>query len=304
MTSSRNSLVIGTRGSKLSLVQTNYVVQILRQANPKIDIKIATISTSPDIRDQAPLRSFQRGMFVKELELALLDGRADIAVHSLKDLPTQMPHGLTIGAISEREDPRDVLISPNRAHLSDLPVAAVIGTSSSRRASQLRFLRRDLTIKPIRGNVDSRIQKMRDGQFDAIVVAAAGVSRLNRNDEVSQYFRTTELIPPPGQGALAIETRSSDVWIQDLLKSVNHEPSEKAVTAERSFLAHLGGGCSVPVAAYAEIRANDLKISGLICNENGDQRFSEEIIGSLTDPQALGIKLAKDLLDMGANAIV
>ena len=215
-----------------------------------------------------------------------------------------MPHGLTIGAISEREDPRDVLISPNRAHLSDLPVAAVIGTSSSRRASQLRFLRRDLTIKPIRGNVDSRIQKMRDGQFDAIVVAAAGVSRLNRNDEVSQYFRTTELIPPPGQGALAIETRSSDVWIQDLLKSVNHEPSEKAVTAERSFLAHLGGGCSVPVAAYAEIRANDLKISGLICNENGDQRFSEEIIGSLTDPQALGIKLAKDLLDMGANAIV
>tara|TARA_B100001123_G_scaffold86274_2_gene99088 strand:- start:877 stop:1791 length:915 start_codon:yes stop_codon:yes gene_type:complete len=304
MTSSRNSLVIGTRGSKLSLVQTNYVVQILRQANPKIDIKIATISTSPDIRYQAPLGSFQRGMFVKELELALLDGRADIAVHSLKDLPTQMPHGLTIGAISEREDPRDVLISPNRAHLSDLPVAAVIGTSSSRRASQLRFLRRDLTIKPIRGNVDSRIQKMRDGQFDAIVVAAAGVSRLNRNDEVSQYFRTTELIPPPGQGALAIETRSSDVWIQDLLKSVNHEPSEKAVTAERSFLAHLGGGCSVPVAAYAEIRANDLKISGLICNENGDQRFSEEIIGSLTDPQALGIKLAKDLLDMGANAIV
>ena len=150
MTSSRNSLVIGTRGSKLSLVQTNYVVQILRQANPKIDIKIATISKSPDIRDQAPLRSFQRGMFVKELELALLDGRADIAVHSLKDLPTQMPHGLTIGAISEREDPRDVLISPNRAHLSDLPVAAVIGTSSSRRASQLRFLRRDLTIKPIR----------------------------------------------------------------------------------------------------------------------------------------------------------
>tara|TARA_Y100000590_G_scaffold102029_1_gene115892 strand:+ start:3785 stop:4699 length:915 start_codon:yes stop_codon:yes gene_type:complete len=304
MTSSRNSLVIGTRGSKLSLVQTNYVVQILRQANPKIDIKIATISTSPDIRYQAPLGSFQRGMFVKELELALLDGRADIAVHSLKDLPTQMPHGLTIGAISEREDPRDVLISPNRAHLSDLPVAAVIGTSSSRRASQLRFLRRDLTIKPIRGNVDSRIQKMRDGQFDAIVVAAAGISRLNRNDEVSQYFRTTELIPPPGQGALAIETRSSDVWIQDLLKSVNHEPSEKAVTAERSFLAHLGGGCSVPVAAYAEIRANDLKISGLICNENGDQRFSEEIIGSLTDPQALGIKLAKDLLDMGANAIV
>lgn len=304
MTSSRNGLIIGTRGSKLSLVQTNYVVQILRQANPGIDIKIATIRTSPDIRDQAPLRSFQRGMFVKELQLALLDGRADIAVHSLKDLPTQMPHGLTIGAISEREDPRDVLISSNMAHLSDLPVAAVIGTSSSRRASQLRFLRRDLTIKPIRGNVDSRIQKMRDGQFDAIVVAAAGVSRLNRNNEVSQYFRTTELIPPPGQGALAIETRSSDVWIQDLLKSVNHEPSEKAVTAERSFLAHLGGNCSVPVAAYAEVRANDLKISGLICNENGDQRFSEEIIGPLTDPQTLGIKLAKDLLNMGANAIV
>ena len=304
MTSSRNGLIIGTRGSKLSLVQTNYIVQILRQANPGIDIEIATIRTSPDIRDQAPLRSFQRGMFVKELQLALLDGRADIAVHSLKDLPTQMPHGLTIGAISEREDPRDVLISSNMAHLSDLPVAAVIGTSSSRRASQLRFLRRDLTIKPIRGNVDSRIQKMRDGQFDAIVVAAAGVSRLNRNNEVSQYFRTTELIPPPGQGALAIETRSSDVWIQDLLKSVNHEPSEKAVTAERSFLAHLGGNCSVPVAAYAEVRANDLKISGLICNENGDQRFSEEIIGPLTDPQTLGIKLAKDLLNMGANAIV
>lgn len=304
MANRRNHIVIGTRGSKLSLVQTGYVIQKLRESNPEVNIEVATITTTPDIRTQDPLLSFQRGMFVKELQVALLDGRADVAVHSLKDLPTQRPPGLSIAAISTREDPRDVLISRERLNLNDLHSGAIVGTSSPRRASQLRFLREHLDIKPIRGNVDSRIQKMQNGEFDAIVVAAAGVSRLGRGQEVTQYFRTSELIPPPGQGALAIESRSDDNWVHALLQAVNHEPTSSAITAERAFLSHLGGGCSVPVAAYAHIYGNELKMSGLICNENGDQRFWEEISGPLKDPEALGIRLAKDLLAMGAKAIV
>ena len=304
MTNRKNHIVIGTRGSKLSLVQTDYVVQILKESNPEVHIEVATITTPPDIRNQDPLRSFERGMFVKELQLALLDGRADVAVHSLKDLPTQGPPGLSIAAISFREDPRDVLISREGSNLYELPRGAVVGTSSTRRASQLTFLREHLDIKPIRGNVDSRIQKMQNGEFDAIVVAAAGVSRLGRDQEVTQYFETSELIPPPGQGALAIESRSDDAWVQGLLQAVNHEPTSNAITAERAFLAHLGGGCSVPVAAYAEIYQDALKISGLICTENGDQRFWKEITGPATDPTTLGVRLATDLLDMGAKTIV
>ena len=304
MANRRNHIVIGTRGSKLSLAQTGYVIQTLRKFNPEVNIEVATITTTPDIRNQDPLLSFQRGMFVKELQVALLDGRADVAVHSLKDLPTQRPPGLSIAAISTREDPRDVLISREGLNLNDLPSGSIVGTSSSRRASQLRFLRKQLDIKPIRGNVDSRIQKMQNGEFDAIVVAAAGVSRLGRDQEVTQYFGTSELIPPPGQGALAIESRSDDTWVQALLQAVNHEPTSSAITAERAFLSHLGGGCSVPVAAYAHIHGNELKMAGLICNESGDQRFWEEISGPLKNPEALGIRLAQDLLAMGAKAIV
>ena len=262
MRNQRQHLVVGTRGSKLALVQTEEILQELRRTNPDLQFEIIEISTSPDVRWQDPLDSFPAGMFVKELEHALLDGVADIAIHSLKDLPTDMPPQLSIAAVGQREDPRDVLISHSNLSLSQLQQGARLGTSSPRRASQVKTMRRDLEIVPIRGNVDTRLRKVQDGEYDAAVMAAAGIRRLGLLDQITQYFSTQELIPPPGQGALAAQIRADDDWTRRVLEDVNHQFTQIAVVAERAFLSHLGGGCKVPVGAYSEIQAGVLGIRG------------------------------------------
>ena len=304
MRNQRQHLVVGTRGSKLALVQTEEILQELRRTNPDLQFEIIEISTSPDVRWQDPLDSFPAGMFVKELEHALLDGVADIAIHSLKDLPTDMPPQLSIAAVGQREDPRDVLISHSNLSLSQLQQGARLGTSSPRRASQVKTMRRDLEIVPIRGNVDTRLRKVQDGEYDAAVMAAAGIRRLGLLDQITQYFSTQELIPPPGQGALAAQIRADDDWTRRVLKDVNHQFTQIAVVAERAFLSHLGGGCKVPVGAYSEIQAGVLGIRGIIIDDEGRRSFSTEVSGTPNDPTSLGIELAERLLDMGARGIV
>ena len=304
MRNQRQHLVVGTRGSKLALVQTEEILQKLRRTNPDLQFEIIEISTSPDVRWQDPLDSFPAGMFVKELEHALLDGVADIAIHSLKDLPTDMPPQLSIAAVGQREDPRDVLISHSNLSLSQLQQGARLGTSSPRRASQVKTMRQDLEIVPIRGNVDTRLRKVQDGEYDAAVMAAAGIRRLGLLDQITQYFSTQELIPPPGQGALAAQIRADDDWTRRVLEDVNHQFTQIAVVAERAFLSHLGGGCKVPVGAYSEIQAGVLGIRGIIIDDEGRRSFSTEVSGTPNDPTSLGIELAERLLDMGARGIV
>jgi hydroxymethylbilane synthase len=304
MTDLRQRLVVGTRGSKLALVQTEEILQELRRTNPDLQFEVIEISTRPDVRSQDPLSSFPAGMFVKELEHALLDGVADIAIHSLKDLPTEMPPQLSIAAVGERQDPRDVLVSRSNLSLSELKQGSRLGTSSPRRASQVKTMRRDLDIVPIRGNVDTRLKKVHDGEYDATVMAAAGIQRLGLLSQVTQYFSTQELIPPPGQGALAVQIRADDEQTRRVVEHVNHQTTQIAIDAERAFLSHLGGGCKVPVGAYSEIQSGILEIRGIIIDDEARQYFSSEVSGSPDDPVSLGIKLAERLLDMGAREIV
>lgn len=304
MNNQRRRLVIGTRGSKLALIQTEEILKGLRLKNPDLQFEIVEISTRPDVQSQDPLDSFPTGMFVKEVEQALSDGLTDIAIHSLKDMPINMSPQLSIAAIGQREDPRDVLISHSNLSLNQLKKGARLGTSSPRRASQVKTMRRDLEIVPIRGNVDTRLKKVQDREYDAIVMAAAGIRRLGFLSQITQYFSTEEMIPPPGQGALAVQIRADDEWTQRVVNAVNHQPTHTAVVAERAFLSHLGGGCKVPIGAYSEIKSGVLSIRGIILDDDGKQCFCTEISGSPTDPTFLGIELAQRLLDMGAREIV
>ena len=304
MNNQRQRLLVGTRGSKLALIQTEEILRELRSKHPELQFEVLVISTRPDVRWQDPLASFSTGMFVKELEHALVDGMVDIAIHSLKDLPTDIPTQLSIAAIGHRADARDVLISHSNLSLTQLQKGASLGTSSPRRASQVKALRQDLTIVPIRGNVDTRLKKVQDGECDAIVMAAAGIQRLGLTNEITQYFSTQELVPPPGQGALAIQIRSDDEWTEQVVQSVNHQTTQMATLAERAFLAHLGGGCKVPVGAYSEMESGILKIAGIILDDQGNRCFSAEISGAPNDPSSLGTELAKRLLDMGAREII
>lgn len=304
MKKQRERLRIGTRGSRLALAQTEEVLKALLKTNPNLEFEIIKIYTRPDIRRQDLLNSFPTGMFVKELEQALLDGVADIAIHSLKDLPTNITPQLSLAAISERDDPRDVLVSHSKLPFTQLQPGAVLGTSSSRRAGQLKSIRSDINIIPIRGNVDTRLQKVQNGEFDAVVLAAAGIRRLGLTDQITQYFSTHELIPPAGQGALAIQIRTDDEWIQNVVKDVNHHATQISVVAERAFLAHLGGGCKVPIGAYGEIKSGILRLRGMIIEEEGKRWFSAEVSGTPKDPTSLGIELSKRLLEMGAHQII
>jgi len=300
----RSPLVVGTRGSALALVQTEEVLKELRAAHPDLEFQVVTINTSPDIRREDPLSSFDRGMFVKELEYALLDQKVDLVVHSLKDLPSETPPQFSIAAIGKRLDPRDVLVSRAGLPLARLPSGARIGTSSPRRECQVKALRRDVEVLPIRGNVDTRLRKVSEGQYDAAVLAAAGVARLGLLDQVTQYFSPQEIIPPPGQGALGMETRADDEWALWVVRVVNHEPTAVAVTAERAFMARLGAGCRVPFAAYAEVTAEGLVLVGLISDTEGERRYSAEIQGDPAHAEELGLELAERLLSAGARDLV
>ncbi|ACI20547.1 MULTISPECIES: hydroxymethylbilane synthase [Thermodesulfovibrio] len=306
MTVKRNKIVIGSRGSKLAMWQANWVKDKLQTLYPELKVEIEKIKTTGDKILDAPLAKIGgKGLFVKEIEEALLSKRVDLAVHSMKDVPTEIPEGLQISAICEREDPRDAFISKDGVLLNELPQEAVLGTSSLRRTVQLKALRNDLVIKPLRGNVDTRIRKLKDGEFQAIVLAMAGVKRMGVENLVTQAFSEDLMIPAIGQGAIGIETRVDDDFVNELIKPLNHEETAICILAERAFLSVMGGGCQVPLACHARIVNNSLKIVGMIGDPEGKmpviKGFRE---GSLSQAQSLGVELANELLHRGGKEIL
>ncbi len=296
-------LVFATRPSALARWQTSYVIQELNAQWEDLICEELVITTQGDRDLNTALPEIGgKGLFTFELEQALREGRVQGAVHSLKDLPTEDVPGVTIGAIPQRADSRDVLICPANLTLDELPLGAVVGTSSIRRQAQLLAYRPDLEVKPIRGNVDTRIRKILEGQFDAIVLAAAGVIRLGLQKHISQYLPFETMLPAPGQGALAVQFRAGDGQTQRLLKAIDHNHTRLAVDAERAFLSELGGGCSLPVGALAEVHRDEITLRGVVTAPDGSQVIRLAASGS--DPLLLGKKLAHKALDQGAGAYI
>ena len=297
-------LRVGSRRSPLSLAQTNEALARLRRAAPGIELEVVPLSTGGDRNKDAPLLSLGRGAFVKEIELALLRNDIDMAVHSAKDIPPDLPDGLTIAAATERADPRDVLVSKEGGSLEELPTAARIGTSSPRRTAQLLALRSDLDVVPIRGNVGTRVDKARGGRYDAVVLAAAGLLRLGMSGEITEFLSPEICTPEVGQGTLAIEARSDDAAVMDLLVMVDHEPTSTTLRAERAFLAALGGGCKVPVTAFAHIGNGGIRIDAMAAEPDGSRIFRASSVGDHRDPELAGRDVADELLAAGAHEIL
>ncbi len=290
------SLVIGTRGSRLALAQTRLVVEALRAAKPEVDVEVRIIRTEGDRDTRTSLGELGgRGVFVKEIEEALLMGEIDAAVHSLKDVPTDIPFGLVIAAVPERADPRDALVSRAGERLSALPVGARVGTGSGRRAAQLLALRPDLRPVDIRGNVDTRLRRLDEGAFDAIIVAVAGLSRLGLEGRMTETLEPMVMTPAVGQGALAVEVRGSDDVALDAFRALDHEPTRLCVEAERAFLRRLGAGCRVPVGALASLEAGVLHIVGALAEAPGAPVVRGALRGSPADAERLGAALAEEL---------
>ncbi len=298
-------IVIGTRGSALAQWQARFVEQALKRLHPELEIEVRIIKTSGDKDQVRPLAELGGlGVFTKEIENALLNREIDLAVHSLKDLPTETAEGLMLAAIPEREDARDCLVSRHGVGLEQLPPGARVGTSSARRGAQVLALRRDLQVVPLRGNVDTRLRKAQTQDYDAVVLAAAGITRLGRASEITQYLSFDAVLPDPGQGALAIEIRADDSALARLLAGLDHAPTRAAVTAERAFLRALGGGCRMPIGAYAEIRNAQLVLQGMVGALDGSRRVCGEISGAPARAEPLGAELAGRLLREGAAEIL
>ncbi|MEE8413831.1 MAG: hydroxymethylbilane synthase [Dehalococcoidales bacterium] len=297
-----NKIILGSRGSKLALIQSESIVASIKKANPDTEVSISRIVTGGDRNHHIPLEAVAgQGIFVKELEEALLDGRIDLAVHSLKDMPGQLPDGLCLAAVAERSDPRDVLISKGDQKLAELAPGATIGTGSLRRAAQLTAFRPDLEIISIRGNVDTRLNKITKGEVDGVILAAAALIRLGWEDRISEYLPVEIFLPAVGQGALAIETRSDDSKITRIVAPLNHLPTWQSITAERAFLRTLGGGCQAPMAASGTVAGTILRLEGMAIevSENRVLRGTEE--GSPSSAEELGVRLAQRLLADGAD---
>ncbi|HEU4329226.1 MAG TPA: hydroxymethylbilane synthase [Roseiflexaceae bacterium] len=304
MPAARSSLVIGTRGSKLALVQTEMIRAALRAAHPGLEVGVETITTRGDVILDRPLSAIgDKGLFVTEIEDALRAGRVDLAVHSAKDLPSELPPDMTLAACPPREDPRDALLSREGHTLADLPTGARVGTSSLRRTCQLRLLRPDLEIVDLRGNVDTRLRKLHEGQYDAIVLAAAGLRRLGLAEHVTEWLSPEQMLPAVAQGSLGIEARAGDAATQALLDALDDRTTHLAVAAERAFLARIGGGCQVPVAALASLEGGTLHLSGLIGARDG-RAVRGQRSGPCVEPFALGAALADELLDSGGRDLL
>ena len=291
-------LVIGSRGSKLALWQAEQARARLQALNPQIQVEIEIIKTTGDVKNEPLSVIGGKGVFTKELEDALLDGRIDIAVHSLKDLPTVLPDGLSISAICEREDARDALVlraGSEGGSLMDLPRGAVVGTSSQRRLAQLKALRGDVVVKDLRGNVDTRIRKLDEGQYDAVILASAGLVRLGLHERISARIEIGEMLPAVGQGAIAIETRADNDFAVQTASRLEHRETRLACLAERAFLRGLGGGCQLPIAAHAILDDGLLKLAGLVAKPDGSEILRDSLSGSPDDPEALGSSLASHL---------
>lgn len=296
---------IATRKSPLALWQAEFVRAELLRLHPGLTVELLTFTTQGDKILDTPLAKIGgKGLFVKELEVALLDGRADIAVHSIKDVPMDFPAGLGLLAIGEREDPRDAFVSNNFSSLEDLPLAAVVGTSSLRRQCQLRQRRPDLLIKDLRGNVNTRLAKLDGGEYDAVILASAGLKRLGFNDRIRSNLAPEILLPAVGQGALGIEARADDARIAAFIAPLNHADSAARVSAERAMNRRLQGGCQVPIAGYAELDADVLYLRALVGSVDGREILHDEIRGHRDDAEALGVVLADRLLAAGAGRIL
>jgi hydroxymethylbilane synthase len=298
-------LTVGTRGSKLSLIQTNIVIQKLREKVPELEIEVKVIRTTGDQITRKPLVSIkEKGIFEKEIDKAVLRGEIDFAVHSMKDVPILQPPKTTIVAVPERESPYDVLVSKDGLRLKDLPNEALVGTGSPRRMAQLRRVRPDLKVKSIRGNVDTRVRKLKQGLYDAIILAEAGLQRLNMQDCITERLSLKDFTPAPGQGALAVVAREDNRKVIEVLKWVNHQPSMASVLAERAFIRKIGGGCKVPLGAIAQVQNNELSLHASVLSPDGKTKIQTSKVGDPASPEELGFKVAQEILVIGAASLI
>lgn len=292
---------IGSRGSALAVWQAEHVKMRLVTLGHAVEIRVIT-TTGDRVLDRRLEAVGGKGAFLKEIEEALVAGEVDLAVHSLKDVPTALPAGLRLCAFLERADPRDAFISATGATLAELPAGARIGTTSLRRQAQLRALRPELRLVDLRGNVDTRLRRLREGAYDAILIATAGITRLGRGAEITEIVAPEVILPAPGQGAIALECREGDAAVSQAVAPLNHLATARSVEAERAFLACLGGGCNVPLGALAETSGEGLRLRGLVAREDGSGMLRAERQGS--DPAVLGRALAEDLLARGAGQLL
>ena len=298
-------LRIATRKSQLALWQAEYVRKMLLSLNPELEVELVKMTTQGDKILDTPLAKVGgKGLFVKELETGLLNGDADIAVHSMKDVPVELPDGLHLSVICPREDPRDAFVSNQYANFEALPQGARLGTSSLRRQSQMAALRPDLKIISLRGNVNTRLKKLDNGEYDAIILAAAGLIRLEMQNRITQYLGTEVSLPAIGQGAVGIECRRDDEWVNTLLAPLNDINTAIRIRAERAMNHCLNGGCQVPIAGYAEINHGVILLRGLVATPDGTQLIHGEIAGPPEDAEYLGRVLGEDLLARGADKIL
>ena len=294
-------LRIGSRGSQLALWQANHISALLRARGHEVEIEIIH-TTGDKITDVALAKVRTKGMFTKEIEEALAAGKVDLAVHSLKDLPTELPKGFEIAAITERQDPRDAFCSRHYSKIEDLPKGARVGTSSLRRQAQLKAIRPDLDIHPLRGNVDTRLRKLEQGEYDAIILASAGLKRLGKTELIKQIISAEIMCPAAGQGALGIEIREGDAKTRELLAFLNDPNASAVTTCERALLNSLGGGCQVPIGAFAEMRSGKLHLESIVADPDGTKLLRDSRDGS--DPERLGNEAGASLLKRGGDAIL
>ncbi len=298
-------IIIGSRGSALALAQAAWTQKQIQSRLPDIEVVVEIIKTSGDKDVISSLRApSTAGVFVKEIEQALLDEKIDIAVHSMKDLPTEIPAGLHIAAVPEREDTRDALITNSAVNLSQLPDGARVGTGSLRRQAQILSLRPDLNIMDIRGNLDTRLKKLRDGAYDAIILACAGLRRLGLQNQISSILEHSQMLPAPGQGALAIETRAGDSRIEAIASELNHPPTALAVSAERSFLQNMGGGCNVPVGVHGCVEQNVIQIDALVSTPDGQRSVRDSIRLEAEKSKEAVAALSQRILSRGGREIL
>ncbi|MDD6120208.1 MAG: hydroxymethylbilane synthase [Selenomonadaceae bacterium] len=301
----QDRILIGTRSSKLARWQADYVAERLREQYPGLTVEEKLMQTKGDKILDAPLAKIGgKGLFTKELEQAMLDGEIDLAVHSLKDMPTEVPAGLELAVITKRYEPGDAFVSNTYRSLEELPQGAKIGTSSLRRKAQLLHVRPDLQIESLRGNVNTRLQKLDDGQFDAAILAVAGLKRLGLGTRITEVLPESIILPAVGQGALAIETRCDDAEVKAKIAFLNDAATAKCAVAERAFLARVEGGCQVPVGVYATPAGENLHVEAVIASLDGKRLYRDSVTGPQAEAERLGVELADTLLDAGGLAIL
>lgn len=301
----RDKIVIGTRKSVLALWQAEYVAARLREAYPDLTVELLPVSTRGDEILDMPLAEIGgKGLFIRELEYLIREGRADMAVHSLKDMPAELPPDFTLAAVTDREDPRDAFVSLKYRSIAELPAGAKVGTSSLRRQSQLLHRRSDLRIESLRGNVQTRLRKLDEGQYDAVILAAAGLKRLGLGDRIGSYLSTEESIPAAGQGVMAVEARKDDAELREMLAFLHNEKVASCIAAERAFLGRVGGDCKVPAGAFAEAEGERIRVDAFISSEDGKRFYRRFVSGPIAEAETLGASVAGALLDDGGRAVL